>query len=170
MNFELLDAVAHGRMDDVRSIFEEYQRSLEVDLCFQGFAQELAGLPGSYAPPKGRLSVAVDGEAVVGCVALRPLEGDDLCEMKRLYVRPVARGAGLGRRLAEHAIEEARRIGYAVMRLDTLPSMKSAIALYRELGFVEIAPYRVNPVVGAIFMELALRSPRPAGTHESGIS
>ena len=118
-------------------------------------AQEVAELPGAYTSPAGRLFLATDGVEPAGCVALRPL-GDGLCEMKRLYVRPTARGARLGRRLAETVIREARAIGYARMRLDTLPSMKEAFALYQTLGFREIAPYCENPVVGTRFMELEL--------------
>ncbi len=152
---ELVEATNPALVEDARRLFREYQRSLGVDLCFQNFEKELANLPGAYAPPKGRLYVARNGDALVGCIALRPLEGD-ACEMKRLYVRSQARGSGLGRRLARLVIEEAQRIGYERMRLDTLPSMTSAIGLYRDLGLVEIAPYYVNPVEGALFMELRL--------------
>ena len=140
----------------VRGLFREYAGGLGVDLCFQDFDRELAGLPGDYGPPAGRLLLASDAEQAVGCGALRKLD-DGACEMKRLYVRKSARGTGLGRRMAEALIGEARLIGYDRMRLDTLPSMGEAITLYRSLGFVSIAPYRKNPVPGALFLELALR-------------
>jgi putative acetyltransferase len=152
---EIVSADTPDAIDEVRRLFREYEASLGVDLSFQGFEQELAGLPGAYAPPAGRLLLATDGTQVAGCVALRPL-GEGTCEMKRLYVRPARRGARLGRRLAAAAIGEAQAIGYARVRLDTLPSMREAIALYRSLEFVEIAPYAVNPVRGALFMERAL--------------
>ena len=139
----------------VRLLFVEYQQTLGVDLCFQGFDDELAALPGDYAPPSGRLLVArVDGEAVA-CVALRPL-GTGTCEMKRLYVRPSRRGLGLGRALVEAVLDEARRAGYERMRLDTLPSMTEAAALYERLGFTDIEPYYENPVPGARFLQLEL--------------
>jgi len=152
---EIIEATALPDIERARSLFREYETSLGVDLCFQGFEQELAGLPGAYAPPSGRLLLAVDDGRPAGCIALRPL-GADGCEMKRLYVRPEFRGRRVGRLLAERLLAEARAIGYARLRLDTLPSMKEAIPLYRSLGFAEIAPYYANPVPGALFMELAL--------------
>ena len=132
-------------------LFREYADSLGVDLSFQGFEEELAALPGGY---DALLVAAVDGEPG-GCVGIRPFE-DGICEMKRLYLRPAARGTGTGRALAEAAIARARELGYGRMRLDTLPSMTAARELYRSLGFVEIEPYRHNPVSGTAFLELQL--------------
>ena len=148
-------AQSAGDITEARRLFREYEASLDVDLRYQGFEREVAELPGAYAPPRGRLLLAVDDSASAGCVALRPL-GEGVCEMKRLYVRPAARGKRVGRLLAEAVIGEARAIGYSRMRLDTLPSMKDAQALYRLLGFQEIAPYYASPVAGTRFMELAL--------------
>ena len=134
-----------------RALFREYADSLGVDLSFQGFEDELAALPGGY----DAVLVARIGGDAAGCVGVRPLE-PGVCEMKRLYVRPFARGTGLGRALAEAAITRARELGYGRMRLDTLPSMGAAQELYRSLGFVEIAPYRHNPIAGSSFLELEL--------------
>jgi putative acetyltransferase len=138
-----------------RRLFEEYAASLGTDLCFQSFDRELAELPGSYAPPEGRLLLAWFEGDLAGCVALRPLESG-VCEMKRLYVRPAYRSFGIGRMLTHQVIREAAEAGYRKMRLDSLPSMQTALALYRRLGFRDIAPYTINPVQGAVFLELEL--------------
>jgi len=152
---EIVDACGPEEIAEVRALLLEYQASLDVDLGFQGFAQEVAALPGSYSRPSGRLLLArVDGVAG-GCVALQPISGE-VCEMKRLYVRPACRGAGLGRRLTARLLDEARAIGYRTICLDTLPSMTRAAAMYEALGFEEIPPYRHNPVPGTRFMSLSL--------------
>jgi len=143
-------------IEQARTLFKEYEAGLGITLCFQGFAQELKDLPGKYAPPDGRLLLATEGDELAGCIALRKLS-PGVCEMKRLFVRPAFRSHGLGRVLVETIIDEARKLGYAHMRLDTLPGlMDKAIALYRSFGFIEIEPYCENPVEGAKFMELEL--------------
>jgi putative acetyltransferase len=144
------------QVEQARELFLEYAQSLGMNLCFQNFEQELADLPGGYAPPEGRLLLAEYAGQLAGCVALHKWE-DGVCEMKRLYLRPSFRGKGLGRVLAEAIIAEARRIGYQRMRLDTIePIMKDVVEMYRKLGFREIAPYRPNPIAGAMYMELQL--------------
>ena len=148
-------AVFPDDRDAVRAIFRKYAESLGVDLAFQRFDEEVAGLPGAYDPPRGRLLLATRDALIVGCVALRPL-ADERCEMKRLYVRPIARGNGLGRRLAERIRDEARGAGYRYIVLDTLPQMTSAQTLYRALGFVPIEPYVFNPVAGTHYLGLDL--------------
>ena len=138
-----------------RRLFEEYAASLGFDLGFQGFEAELRDLPGAYAPPGGVLLLLVEGETTLGCVALRRLD-DEAAELKRLYLRPEARGRARGRALTEEALRWARRLAYRRVRLDTVPGMEAAQALYRTLGFREIAPYRENPIPGAAFLELEL--------------
>lgn len=139
----------------VRELFLEYAAWLNVDLCFQGFDEELASLPGAYARPDGRLLLAMQDEQAAGCIALRRFDADT-GEVKRLWVRPAFRATGLGRGLAERVISEARAAGYKRLVLDTLGTMASAIALYRSLGFREIAPYYDNPLAGAVYMGLEL--------------
>ena len=152
----LVQAESPTQLAQARELFREYAQSLGFSLCFQGFDKELADLPGDYAPPDGRLLLAHYDAQLAACVALHKLD-PGICEMKRLYLRPQFRGKGLGRALADRIIAEARQIGYQRMRLDTVePVMKDAVAMYRKLGFREIAPYRVNPMPGTIYMELLL--------------
>jgi putative acetyltransferase len=140
----------------VRRLFEEYAASLGVDLSYQGFAAELAGLPGAYAAPRGRLLLASAEGTSSGCVALRPVD-EQACEMKRLFVRPERQRFGLGRMLAARVIDEARVIGYSKILLDTLPCMHGALRLYQSFGFVRRPPYFQSPVEGNVFMELQLK-------------
>ncbi|HEY0760916.1 MAG TPA: GNAT family N-acetyltransferase [Pyrinomonadaceae bacterium] len=153
---QLFQATTDEHINSARTLFQEYEAGLGISLCFQNFEQELKNLPGDYASPDGRLLLVVEDDELAGCIAMRKLS-DGVCEMKRLFVRPVCRASGLGRFLAESIIDEARKLGYTHMRLDTIPGkMDKAIALYQSLGFVEIEPYRENPVEGAKFMELKL--------------
>lgn len=155
--FELVEASSPEAVHACRELFVEYQRGLGVSLCFQGFDAELAGLPGDYAAPRGRLYLALAAGRPAGCVALRPLFHRD-AEMKRLYVRPAHRGSGLGRILAQRVIEDARALGYEALKLDTLPQMKAAQRMYEKLGFRDTSPYNDNPVAGVRFMALDLTS------------
>jgi GNAT superfamily N-acetyltransferase len=154
-NGEVRIVTGGGDLETIRQLFHEYETHIGVDLCFQGFAAELAGLPGEYAAPTGVLLLAGEKGEGAGCVAVRRW-APDACEMKRLFVRPAFQGSGLGRRLAEEIIAWARGQGYARVLLDTLPSMGTAQALYERLGFRDVAPYRANPVAGARYMGLTL--------------
>lgn len=156
---ELIVPSSPCELDSVRLIFREYAQSLKVDLCFQDFDRELANLPGEYAAPRGTLLLALVDGAVAGSCALRALataDYPDACEMKRLYVRPAFRGLGLGRDLAERALESARQVGYHCVLLDTLDEMEAARALYHDLGFMEIPPYYHNPIAGAHYLKANL--------------
>ena len=151
-----MEAESAEHIAAARELFLEYAQSLGFSLCFQGFDQELAALPGDYAPPDGRLLLAYAAASPAGCIALHKLE-QNTCEMKRLYVRPRFRGLHLGRVLVERIFGAARAIGYARMRLDTVePIMPEAVRMYRAMGFREIPPYRANPLPGALYMELEL--------------
>ncbi|PYM12924.1 MAG: GNAT family N-acetyltransferase [Verrucomicrobia bacterium] len=151
----ILPATTAGQIEQVRALFREYAQETGHCECFQGFVEEIAGLPGPYAPPTGRLLLAQENLQPAGCVALRRLQ-DGLCEMKRLYVRPEFRFRKLGRQLAKAIIAEARSVRYRAMRLDTLPSMTTARALYQTLGFRPIPRYNDNPSEGVIYLELDL--------------
>jgi putative acetyltransferase len=167
--FTIVPADTPARIEAARELFKEYATSLSFNLCFQGFEEELAHLPGDYAPWSGMLLLALLDEQPAGCIALRRFEKKtneddeifaelDLCEMKRLFVRPEFRGLGLGRDLVDAVLKCAAAIGYRHMRLDTVPNeMATALEMYRKIGFVEIAPYRDNPVPGAKYLELDIR-------------
>ena len=152
---DIIPASSKSHIRAIVELFREYEQFLQVDLCFQGFEEELAGLPGKYAEPQGALLLAVADDQTIGCVAMRPL-ADGVCEMKRLYVRPAYLGRGIGRQLAWWVINRARRAGYRSMRLDTLEKLKPALQLYHSLGFRKCPAYYENPLPGVVYLELVL--------------
>jgi putative acetyltransferase len=151
----IIHAMTLEKIAAVRGLMREYGASLGVDLSYQNFEEELRSLPGDYSAPRGTLLLAMAGEEAAGCVAIRPL-GENFCEMKRLYVRPAWRSTGLGKRLVEAALEDARRAGHRFVRLDTLPTMIAARKLYASLGFLPIAPYYPSPIAGTAFLQFDL--------------
>jgi len=153
---KIIDEFSEENLNHIRELFKEYTDSLGFDLSFQNFDKEFAELPGKYTPPEGRLLLAIYDDKTAGCVALRKFE-NDICEMKRLYVRKDFRRKGIGKVLSIEVINSAKEIGYSAMRLDTVPWMKQAIALYHSMEFKDIAPYRYNPIPGTVYMELKLR-------------
>jgi GNAT superfamily N-acetyltransferase len=163
MTFCLVKARNPGDIAAASTLFREYADWLGIDLCFQDFENELKTLPGKYAPPEGELILALSpaGDALA-CVGVRPLDGTAVCEMKRLYVRPSARGTGIGRALVEAIIQSAEEFGYAEMKLDTLPGMDSAMALYQQFGFRQIPAYYDNPVPGVRYLGRFLAPSKPA--------
>jgi ribosomal protein S18 acetylase RimI-like enzyme len=163
----IIQAETAARIEDARRLFREYEAWLDVDLCFQSFEDELKNLPGKYAAPTGRLFLALAGEKIAGCIALRKID-DETCEMKRLFVREDFRGSGAGKKLIRKLIADAQEIGYKRMLLDTLPDkMPKAVALYRLYGFREIAPYYENPHKQTLFMEKKLSPPKDTKTQET---
>jgi ribosomal protein S18 acetylase RimI-like enzyme len=159
-DIEIRQADTAADIEVVKTLFQQYADSLDIDLSFQGFAAELAQLPGAYAPPRGVLLLAWADATAVGCVGLRPLEWPAIAELKRLYVSPQGRGHGLGTRLSQQAMTFAGRAGYQRLRLDTLPTMQHAQRLYEALGFREIEAYRFNPVAGTRYLECLLERPQ----------
>ncbi len=158
-SIHIASALSGGQLTDIRALFVDYQAYLGIDLCFQGFPEELDSLPGQYVAPSGGLLLATVDGAAAGCCAFRPLVTSDhpnACEMKRLFVRPAFRGFGLGRLLVDATLTQARLSGYSNMLLDTLSDMEAARALYQEVGFVEVAPYYHNPLPGAHYLKVAL--------------
>ncbi|HSY11769.1 MAG TPA: GNAT family N-acetyltransferase [Verrucomicrobiae bacterium] len=154
---EILEATSTDQLEQVRNLFRDYRAELAVEPCFKSFDEEIDNLPGVYSPPGGKLLLALVLGQPIGCVGLRPFPKQGCCEMKRLYVRPTFRGDKIGRKLAERILEDARQMGYSSMRLDShLPSMQSAIAMYRKLGFHEVSPDPLEPIPGLIYMETQL--------------
>lgn len=155
----IIQAQTKNHLEEVQTLFREYQAFLNVDICFQGFEAELVGLPGKYAPPEGILLLALAGQKAAGCGALRRFDADK-CEMKRLFVRPEFRGLGLGKSLAQRLIAEAIRIGYSSMLLDTLDKLKVAMRIYESLGFLPTEAYYQNPLPGVVYWQLDLAALR----------
>jgi ribosomal protein S18 acetylase RimI-like enzyme len=156
-SFQIIPVRTQDDLAATMALFDAYAASLGVNLSYQNFVAEMAAMPGKYAPPNGELLLARGNDgAALGCVGLRPLPDEGVCEMKRLYVAPDGRGLGLGRALAETVVAEARRIGYREMRLDTLPSLRAAIFLYESMGFVPIPAYYNTPIAGTLFFSLGL--------------
>jgi len=152
---DVIIASMPAQLEECRILFQEYADWLGIDLSYQGWAQELAALPGNYAPPLGKLLLAMANEQTAGCVAMRPMN-ETVCEMKRLFVRPAFRGMGIGQQLAQGILDDARQQGYTSMRLDTLPHLQAAIRLYEQLGFVRCSAYYDSPIENTIFMEMIL--------------
>lgn len=152
---EIIQATTPSQIQVIRDLFREYEAFLQVDLCFQHFEEELASLPGKYAAPRGVLLLASAHRETAGCVAMRPLEGN-VCEMKRLFVRPAYLGQGIGKKLAQTVMEYARAAGYARMRLDTLEKLGTARSLYAALGYQPCPPYYENPLPGVVYLERVL--------------
>ncbi len=155
MNVSFHMASTSQQFKTARLLFEEYATALNVDLCFQGFDEELKTLHVQYNLPKGCLVIVHENEKVIGCAAIREFE-NTTCELKRMYLKPECRGKSIGKKLLQHMIDKAKELGYLTMRLDTLPQMKEALQLYRKFGFCEIDSYRFNPVEGTVYMEKAL--------------
>jgi ribosomal protein S18 acetylase RimI-like enzyme len=156
-SFHIAPVRSPGDLAATIALFETYAASLGINLSYQNFVAEMVAMPGKYAPPNGELLLARDaGGKAISCVGLRPLPADGVCEMKRLYVSPEGRGLGLGRALAEAVVDEARRISYREMLLDTLPSLTAAIGLYERMGFQPIPAYYDTPIAGTLFFRLAL--------------
>jgi GNAT superfamily N-acetyltransferase len=163
----ILRAESSAQIAAVRSLIAEYVEWLGIDLSYQSFPEEFAALPWRYVPPRGDLLLAMDLEEPAGCVALKPIDPDS-CELKRFFVRPRFRGRGIGLALGRAIVDRARRIGYRRMRLDTLPSMSAAIAVYRAMGFRPIEAYHPTPVQGTLFMELDLGERSSGNSPASG--
>ncbi len=156
MSTTIIPAATPHQIETTRALFIEYQQWLNFSLCFQNFDKELAELPGKYSAPMGRLYLAEYGGTIAGCIALRPMDDENFCEMKRLYVKEEFRGKKIGKLLAEKIIADAKKIGYRAMRLDTLQRMNAARTLYTQLGFTIIPPYYYNPLEETVYMELHL--------------